>query len=708
MFEDLNPKQFEAVEHIDGPLLVLAGAGTGKTKVLTYRIANIIQKGKAFPNQILAVTFTNKAATEMRSRVESLIDAYGITLGTFHSICAKILRRHAEVCGLTPSFSIIDTSDQLRIIKESLLEANLDVKANPPKIIASIISHWKDLGLTPEKVSQADVKSPNHDAARRIYKSYQMKLVNSNAVDFGDLILNNVQIFLKNPDILEYYQDKYKYILVDEYQDTNPIQYLWTRMLATKHNNICCVGDDDQSIYSWRGAEIGNILKFEKDFKDAKIVKLEQNYRSTTPILKTASRLISHNKYRHGKELWTEGNSGEDVKVVYCWNDKEEARFVTSEMNKRSQSRSTPLSQMAILVRAGFQTRLFEEALISLALPYKIIGGLKFYDRQEIRDILAYIRCTLNHNDNIALERIINIPKRSIGNATLAAIKSYGSENNISTFDAIKEMLTSKLFKPKVHASLEEFCTKIASWKNVFEEQSLYDGAKQIIEESGYLDMLKTENSEESKSRIENLKEMTRAIGEFDKIEDFLEHASLVTEGDLSQKTDEAVNLMTVHAAKGLEFDLVFMPGLEEGLFPNQRSIAEEGPKGLEEERRLAYVGITRAKKELFISYAESRRMYNEFVNSLASRFIGELMGDNVQKFSSSAGYYKKPSYSAVPIKEKKISTIKRDNPFAPGASVSHQIFGNGIILKSDGSNIEVAFSQSGIKTLKKEYLELA
>lgn len=705
MQEDLNLKQIEAVENTEGPLLVLAGAGTGKTKVLTYRIANIIRQGLAAPHQILSVTFTNKAASEMRSRVESLIDSYGITLGTFHSICAKILRSHAESCDLTPSFSIIDMSDQLRIVKESLLEADIDTKANPPKIVASIISHWKDLGLTPEKVSQADVKSPNHSAAKRIYKNYQVKLIKSNVVDFGDLILNNVRIFLKNPDILEYYQDKYKYILVDEYQDTNPIQYLWTRMLATKHNNICCVGDDDQSIYSWRGAEIGNILKFEKDFKNAKVIKLEQNYRSTTPILKAASRLIAHNKYRHGKELWTEGNDGDDVKVVCCWNDKEEARFVISEISKRISDHSIPTKSIAILVRAGFQTRLFEEALISQAVPYKIVGGLKFYDRQEIRDILSYIRCVINQNDNIALERIVNIPKRSIGNATLAAIKAYGVEHNISTFDSIQKMLEGNLFKPKVHSSLQEFTSKIKAWKSIFDEQSLYDATKEILEGSGYIDMLKEENSEEGKSRIDNLKEMTRAIGEFDKIEDFLEHASLVTEGDLSIKTDDAISLMTVHAAKGLEFDLVFMPGLEEGLFPNQRSIAEEGPKGLEEERRLAYVGITRAKKQLYISYAESRRMYNEFVNSIPSRFIEELTGENTQKLSSSATYYKRPKTTP---KENLVSPMRQNNPFAPGATVSHAIFGGGIVLRADGSNIEVAFSESGIKILKKEYLALA
>jgi len=704
MFEDLNPKQLEAVQHTEGPLLILAGAGTGKTKVLTYRIANLVQKGLASPHQILAVTFTNKAAKEMRHRTEALIDAYGINLGTFHSIAAKILRSHAEVLGLTPSFSIIDTSDQLKLIKESLLDAKIDPKANPPKIIASIISHWKDLGLTPEKVSEADIKSPNHGAARQIYKSYQLKLLKSNAVDFGDLILGNVQIFFKQPDVLEYYQNKYKYILVDEYQDTNPIQYLWTRMLAMKNSNICCVGDDDQSIYSWRGAEIGNILKFEKDFAGAKIIKLEQNYRSTTPILSAASRLISNNKYRHGKELWTNGEAGESVKVVYCWNDKEEARFISSEIKNRTFKNQYDLSEIAVLVRAGFQTRLFEESLISNEIPYRIIGGLKFYDRQEVRDIISYIRSTINSDDNIALERIINVPKRSIGNATLSAIKAYAMEKDISTFVAVKKMLESNLFKPKVHSALQEFTSKIASWKNIFDDLSLYDASKLIMEESGYIGMLKDENTEESKARLENLKEMTRAIGEFDKIEAFLEHASLVTDGDLSQNNGMAVNLMTVHAAKGLEFDLVFMPGLEEGIFPNQKSISEEGPKGLEEERRLAYVGITRAKKELYISHAESRRMYNEFINSIASRFLGEIEGDGVERISSQARYSRK---TPLPINKNAVKTFREEKLYSPGKTVSHQIFGKGVILRSDGASIEVAFKDAGIKTLKEEYLEI-
>lgn len=706
MLDDLNEQQKKAVLHTEGPLLVLAGAGTGKTKVLTYRIAHIISLGLATPRQILAVTFTNKAAKEMGERVSHLIDTFGIQLGTFHSIAARILRNHAELSGLSPSFSIINMDDQNKLIKELLNNSNIDIKANPPKIIANIISRWKDLALTPEKVSKADIKSPIHDIAKKIYPDYQKKLIESNTVDFGDLILQNVQLFIKHPEILSHYQEKYKYVLVDEYQDTNPVQYVWTRMLASKHNNICCVGDDDQSIYSWRGAEIGNILKFEKDFNDAKIIKLEQNYRSTTPILKAASRLISENKHRHGKELWTEGSAGENVKVVYCWNDKEEARFVTSEIHDRINKANTSPKEIAILVRAGFQTRIFEEGLISLSIPYKIIGGLKFYDRQEVRDGLAYIRCTINHNDNIALERIINVPKRSIGNATLAAIKSYAEANQISTFQAIKQMLDAKLFKPKVESGLSILTSNLERWSELYNEQNLYDSTKTILEESGYFQMLKEENTEESRNRIDNLKEMLRAMGEFEQIEDFLEHASLVTDGDLSEKTDIAVNLITVHASKGLEFELVFLPGLEEGLFPNQKSITEEGPKGLEEERRLAYVGMTRAKKELFLSYAESRRMYNEYIRPIPSRFISEIGNDYIER-RSSQGTYKKIQPTTKPPETNFYKEMKKDNPISPGASVSHEVFGNGVILRLDGDNIEVAFSSHGIKTVKLDYLAI-
>jgi len=703
MLDELNPQQKEAVETTSGPLLVLAGAGTGKTKVLTYRIAHIISSNLARPDQILAVTFTNKAANEMQERVSKLINSSGITLGTFHAIAAKILRQHAELHNLTASFSIIDSDDQYKIIKEILLGMNIDVKAHPPKVISSILARWKDLGLTPEKISYGDVKSPTHGIAKSLYPDYQAKLIASNLVDFGDLTLYNIQIFIKYPDILEHYQNKYQHVLVDEYQDTNPVQYLWTRMLAGKHNNICCVGDDDQSIYSWRGAEIGNILRFEKDFANSKVIKLEQNYRSTTPILNVAGRLIKYNKYRHGKDLWTKGNEGSAVKVVYCWNDREEARFVTTEINSRSHSISpTPLKNIAILVRAGFQTRPFEEALISLSIPYKIIGGMKFYERMEIRDAIAYIRVSLNHNDSVALERIINTPKRAIGEATIATIKSYAVENNISMFDSIKKMIERSLFKPKIHSALSILTTKMEEWKHTYDTTNLYDGTKNILEESGYIGMLKDENSEESRARLENLREMMRAMNDFDRIEDFLEHASLVMDGDLSEKTENAVNLMTVHAAKGLEFDLVFLPGFEEGIFPHQKSLSTEGAKGLEEERRLAYVGITRAKKELYITYAESRRMYNEYINTTPSRFIDEILGDGVQKISSQKNYNQRAA-SYTKIEPKKEFKLKEN--FFPGFTVAHEIFGKGIVIRSDGKNIEVAFSQHGIKLVKEEYL---
>jgi DNA helicase-2/ATP-dependent DNA helicase PcrA len=702
MLDELNPRQREAVETTEGPLLVLAGAGTGKTKVLTYRIAHIIKSNLAAPNQILSVTFTNKAASEMQERVRQLINSDGIMLGTFHATAAKILRQHAELYNLTASFSIINPDDQYKIIKEILTEMNVDIKTHPPKLISSIIARWKDAGLTSEKISYGDVKSQSHGVAKNLYPAYQAKLVASNVVDFGDLTLYNIQLFIKYPEILEHYQDKYRYILVDEYQDTNPVQYIWTRMLAAKHNNLCCVGDDDQSIYSWRGAEIGNILRFEKDFQNAKVIKLEQNYRSTTPILNVAGRLIKCNKHRHGKDLWTQGSEGNAVKVVYCWNDREEARFVTTEISSRTSNQLTALKNIAILVRAGFQTRPFEEALISLSIPYKIIGGMKFYERMEIRDAIAYIRASLNHNDNIALERVINTPKRSIGDATIAAIKSFANAHDMSMFDAIKEMILGNLFKPRVHSALSIFTTKLEEWRNIYNVNSLYEATKIILEESGYMEMLKDENSEESRSRIENLREMMRAMNDFDRIEDFLEHSSLVMDGDLSQKTDNAVNLMTVHAAKGLEFDLVFLPGLEEGIFPHQKSISEEGAKGLEEERRLAYVGITRAKKELYISYAESRRMYNEYINSTPSRFIAEIIGDGVQKISSQQNYNKRPVRE---IKPEQISQFRMKENFFPGFAVAHEIFGKGIVIRTNGKNIEVAFSSHGIKTVKEEYL---
>lgn len=707
MLDDLNPQQREAVETTEGPVLVLAGAGTGKTKVLTHRIAHIIKSGLALPDEILAVTFTNKAAKEMQERVAHIIPSPGISIGTFHAIAAKILRRNADLVGLSSSFSIVGMDDQNKLIKEILTEQNIDIATYKPQMIGAIISKWKDLSLTPQKISNNDVKSQAHKIARSVYPIYQAKLVSSNVVDFGDLILYNTELFTKYPDILSIYQNKYRYVLVDEYQDTNAVQYLWTRMLSGKYNNICCVGDDDQSIYSWRGAEIANILRFEKDFKSAKVIKLERNYRSTTPILQIASLLIKCNEERHGKDLWTEGADGSPVKLVYCWNDKEEARFVISEI-KNKLTLYQP-NQIAILVRAGFQTRAFEEALIGAALPYRIVGGLKFYERKEVRDILSYIRIVINPGDDIALERIINVPKRAIGDATVEAIKSFAKASNISMLAAIEDMLSKSIFKPKLQETLQQFFSHINLWREAYKSTTTLNVTKRIFEESGYQEMLKAEKTEESRGRLENIHEMLRAIADFERIEDFLEHASLVADGDLSGDIANAVNLMTMHAAKGLEFDLVFLPGWEEGLFPHQKAIAEEGKKGLEEERRLAYVGITRAKKELYITYAESRRIFNEYVKSDPSRFISEIECAMLHKVSSNQNY---SSAAQSAMRQKYTSsqthttkTIPMRTGDKPGSFVSHSSFGRGMVIKTNGDNLEIAFSHYGVKVIKKEFL---
>lgn len=707
----LNLEQNDAVKATEGPVLVLAGAGTGKTRVLTHRIAHIINSNLALPDEILAVTFTNKAAREMQERVASLINVSGVVIGTFHSIAAKILRRNAELMGLSSSFSIIDGDEQTKIMKSILVDQNIDITTHKPQSIVNIIAKWKDLGLTYTKISNNDANSPAYKVARNAYPIYQKKLSSSNIVDFGDLSLYNIELFLKHPEILSLYQDKYKYILVDEYQDTNAAQYLWMRMLAGKRNNICCVGDDDQSIYSWRGAEIENILRFEKDFQNAKVIKLQQNYRSTKQILHTASKLIKCNKHRHGKDLWTEGDDGPPVKVVYCWNDKEEARFVIEEI--KSKLTIYQPNNIAILVRAGFQTRAFEEALIGAAIPYRIVGGLKFYERKEVKDILSYMRVVINPEDDIALERIINVPKRAVGDVTLDSIKSFAKAGNISMLAAIEDMLLRGVFKAKLHDTLKSFCDQLKGWAHAYATTTTLNATKRLIEESGYQDMLRSEKTEESRGRLENLHEMLRAIADFDEINAFLEHASLVTDGDLQGDISNAVNLITMHAAKGLEFDLVFLPGWEEGLFPHQKSLSEynDGAR-LEEERRLAYVGITRARKELYISYAESRRIYNEYVKSDPSRFISEIDSPGLRKISSNESYNKRNSgnYTAMSRNSNNLgmnSSFKQEDKYATGKRVSHNSFGNGIILRTSGDVIEIAFAEHGIKMIKKDFIVL-
>ncbi len=641
--DSLNDQQRKAALHTEGPLLLLAGAGTGKTKVLTSRIANIIYENLAEPQNILAVTFTNKAAKEMAERVNSLISCYGLNIGTFHSMAAKILREQAEHLNLslTSRFTIINHDDQMKLVKDIVKQKDIDVKKYAPKLLHIIISRWKDQGLLPSKLSNSDVTLPIQRVAKLVYEEYQQNLLISNVVDFGDLLLYNNELFIKNPDILRHYQNKYQYILIDEYQDTNIVQYLWARMLASFSKNICCVGDDDQSIYGWRGAEVGNILRFEKDFSNATIIKLEQNYRSTLPILAAASNVINNNKNRHSKTLWTDTDSGEKIKIVSCWSDKEEARFIASEIDRLVREGKYNASGIAILVRAGFQTRSFEEAFINSAMPYKIIGGLRFYERMEIRDLLSYIRIALNHNDNLALERIINVPRRSIGAATVARIKSYAAEVNISIFVAIKEMLQKGEFKAKLYDSLNDFINKIESWQARYSLESPLDVTKAILDESGYLEMLQEEKTDEALGRIENINEMLRAIADFNDIHDFVEHSSLVMENEaLETNFGGSVTIMTLHSAKGLEFDVVFLPGWEEGVFPHQRTLNEDGEKGIEEERRIAYVGITRAKKELYITFAESRKIFFEIVRSSPSRFLAEIPEEITIRTSSTKKYY--------------------------------------------------------------------
>ena len=707
----LNPQQLEAVNQIEGPLLVLAGAGTGKTKVLTSRIAHIIEQNIAYPSNILAVTFTNKAAKEMQERVNRIIQADGLNIGTFHSIAARMLRSYINVLdlGLSSNFTIINQDDQIKLIKNIALQNNVDVKQYPSKMIHVIISRWKDQGLLSEKLSESDFHSPAHKISSSIYSEYQKQMHDSNALDFGDLLLYCNQILIQNPDILEHYQNKFKYILIDEYQDTNAVQYVWARMLASKHKNICCVGDDDQSIYSWRGAEVKNILRFEQDFPNAKIIKLEQNYRSTPFILNAASSIIGNNKKRHGKKLWTDQKEGERLKIISCWNDKEEARFISTEVENYVKTGKFKANQIAILVRAGFQTRAFEEVFISNALPYQIIGGLRFYERMEIRDVLAYIRLSINTNDNLALERIINVPKRSIGNVTLKKIKDCANEYGISVFEALKQMISENKFKGKTKESLADFVHIITLAGQKYEKESAFDVTKFILEESNYLNILKAEKTEESRGRVENINEMLRAIDEFDNIVEFVEHSSLIMDNE-SLETDfgGTVKIMTLHAAKGLEFDFVFLPGWEENIFPHQKALLEEGEKGLEEERRIAYVGITRAKKNLCITYAESRRVFAEILCSIPSRFLNEIPDDLCIRGSSTnkLNYMgSKHNFSMQNIHIRKNSKINNSGK-NPGNKVYHQKFGNGIIVRKNGDSLEIAFEEIGLKTIKEAFVE--
>ena len=631
--KNLNEKQKEAVLSLDGPLLIVAGAGSGKTKVLISRIAHIIEKKKAYPNQILAVTFTNKAAREMQDRVTKILKkgAVGLPwLGTFHSVCAKLLRKHAKAVNLNSNFTIIDQDDQVKLIKNISKAENIDTKKISPKYILSVIDQWKNKGWYPE-----DVVLKKREVLEKgflsIYKIYQSKLLDLNACDFSDLILHSVKIFEKNSDITEMYSKNFKYILVDEYQDTNLIQSKWLNYLAKYNQNICCVGDDDQSIYSWRGAEIKNFLEFDKIYDNTKIVRLERNYRSTQNILSVASKIISNNEARVGKNLYTEGEDGDLVSLNSFRNGKDEATGVSDEIEKLKKKYS--LNDISILVRAIFQTREFEERFLKIGIPYRIIGGIKFYERAEIKDCIAYLRLINQNKDDLSFERIINVPKRSIGETTVKQINEYAKQNSLSLEKSATSLIQENKIKPKTKLGLNSLLSLLEKWRNdLFNKKIGHIKLIQtILDESGYSQMLKDKKDLENENRLENIKELINAMKEYDNLESFLEHVALATSLDQDWE-EKKVNLMTIHASKGLEFDVIFLPGWEEGLFPHQKSIEEKGQKGLEEERRLAYVGITRAKKQAIISFSMNRFYQGDWIDSLASRFIDELPHENIKK----------------------------------------------------------------------------
>ena len=634
--KNLNSAQKEAVLHLDGPLLIVAGAGSGKTKVLTSRIAHIIKEKKAFPNQILSVTFTNKAAKEMQNRVSNILGSSAVGLswmGTFHSICAKLLRKHASAANLNSNFTIIDTDDQIRLIKNICKAENIDTKQLAPRFILAVIDRWKNKGFYPLEVI-VNNKDIYEKTILPIYKIYQQKLIDLNSCDFGDLILHTVKILEHNLDIRQIYSNNFKYILVDEYQDTNFIQSKWLNLLSEKNRNLCCVGDDDQSIYSWRGAEIKNFLEFDQVYKNTKVIRLEQNYRSSQNILSVASNLIANNQNRVGKTLTTTMEEGDLVKLNCFKNGKDEAIGVSDEIEKTLKKKYS-FNNMAILVRAIFQTREFEERFLKIGMPYRILGGTKFYERAEIKDCVAYLRLINQEKDDLAFERIVNNPKRSIGDTTLKTVHEFAKENNLSLEFASIKMIEQNLIKPKTKIGLSFFLNSLRKWRNdlIIKKISHIKLLQIVLDESGYSAMLKNKKDVDNENRLENIKELLSAMKEFDNLESFLEHVSLAT--SIDQEWDgEKVNMMTMHAAKGLEFDVVFLPGWEEGLFPHQKSIEEKGQNGLEEERRLAYVGITRAKKKAIISFSMNRFYQGDWIDSMASRFIEELPENYLEKNS--------------------------------------------------------------------------
>ena len=719
----LNPEQRRAVESVDGPVLVLAGAGTGKTRVLTTRFAHILLTNRAFPSQVLAVTFTNKAAREMRERVGAILQqpVEGLWLGTFHALCARMLRRHAALVGLTSSFTILDTDDQLRLLKQVMEGARVDAKRWSPNTLMGMIQRWKDRGEMPERIGAAEAGDFAGGHAGNLYVAYQERLKQLNAADFGDLMLHMVQIFRTHLDVLTEYHRRFRYILVDEYQDTNVVQYLWLRLLAQSHKNICCVGDDDQSIYSWRGAEVENILRFEQDFPGAVIVRLESNYRSTAPILAAAAGLIAHNEGRLGKTLrpGRDDASGEKVEVVNLWDSDEEARMV-GEKIEQLQRKQHPLGEIAILVRTTAQTRAFEERMITLGIPYRVVGGLRFYERQEIRDAIAYMRALVQPADDLAFERIVNLPRRGVGEVAMRTMQTAAREQSIPLSVAAAQLVSNGVLKGKVREALAIFFQDLARWRRSLELDGHVLVVATMLDESGYTGMWQQDKAPDAPGRLDNLKELVRALADFETLGGFLEHVSLVMENDATAE-GERISMMTLHGAKGLEFDTVFLPGWEEGLFPSQRTLDEGGLKGLEEERRLAYVGLTRARRRAIVSFAANRRLYANWQSSIPSRFIDELPDDWVEKQGSAAAQRREltasPSvFLAGPLVARRAESLPweakprpaRDDAIPVGARVFHQKFGYGQVLQVDDDRLEVLFEKAGQKRLLDRFVELA
>ena len=682
---------------------MLAGAGTGKTRVLTTKLSKIIRENYANPYEILTVTFTNKAANEMKNRVESIlrINTAGWWIGTFHSMGARILRKNPEIVGLKKQFTIIDTDDQLKLLKQVLSFHNIDDKRWPAKNLSYVIQRWKDKGLNPDNIDQHGSDFANNKGAI-LYETYQKRLKTLNAADYGDLLLQNLNMFHIQPDIKNYYKNKFKFVLVDEYQDTNLCQYQWLQNIVNKNQNICVVGDDDQSIYSWRGAEVKNIFKFEKEYDKVKVIKLEKNYRSKANILNAANFLISNNKNRMGKDLWTDDDAGEKIEIINVNNNEEEATYISDKIEELLSS-GVLLESFAILVRASYQTRAFEDRFIKIGMPYKIIGGTKFYERLEIRDALAFLRIVASDYDDLAFERIINVPKKGIGEKTIRSIEVFGREKDLSLIQATKELVKINYFSNKINNNLSNFIKLVEKWRNQ-KTLNASELAETILDESGYTEMWQNDKSVEAESRLDNLKELINAISEFDTIRSFIEHIQLVMDNELNNKNN-SVNILTFHASKGLEFENIFLPGWEEEVFPNKRALEERLNEGLEEERRLAYVGITRAQKRVWILHANSRIIHGQWFYSIPSRFLSELPSDNIISNSgTNANYFGNLDYQNNILENNNIYIENKDT-ILKGDRVFHQKFGYGLVMNLENDNAEVNFEKTSTKKVKIDYL---